>query len=83
MENLWSRIAVMWCRTFHPEPSWPFRGHYHCPACSRTYPVPWHEGVEFAIREGSDAIASGRVPRFGVFELQASELKTIHNSESL
>jgi hypothetical protein len=51
MRALWKRVSIGWCRTFHPAPSWPAHGHYYCPACLRVYPVPWHEGDDFARRE--------------------------------
>lgn len=47
MRSLWDRIAVAWCRMFHPEPSWPIHGRYCCPACLRSYPVPWQERYDF------------------------------------
>lgn len=47
MRALWNRFQIGWCRTFHPQPSWPAHGHYYCPACLRIYPVPWHEGDPF------------------------------------
>jgi hypothetical protein len=48
---LWNRVAIEWCRTFHPEPYWPVRGHYRCRVCLRSYGVPWREDDEFARRE--------------------------------
>jgi len=27
----------------HPDPMWPFKGHYICPKCQRKYPVPWEQ----------------------------------------
>ena len=27
----------------HPAPMWPVKGHYHCPVCLRSYPVPWEQ----------------------------------------
>ncbi|HTX40114.1 MAG TPA: hypothetical protein VME43_34080 [Bryobacteraceae bacterium] len=69
MRTFWSRLSIGWCRTFHPEPSWPAHGHYHCPACFRVYPVPWQEGDEFARRTLS-ASAHGSKPRFSVLQFQ-------------
>jgi hypothetical protein len=56
MRGLWDRAVVIWCRTFHPEPYWPVHGHYRCPACLRSYPVPWQEGDDFARRELSGTL---------------------------
>ena len=47
MRELGRRFSAGWCRTFHPRPFWPIHGHYLCPACMRTYPVPWSEGNRF------------------------------------
>ena len=44
MRELGWRFSARWCRTFHPKPFWPIHGHYQCPSCLRTYPVPWSEG---------------------------------------
>ena len=44
MRALWNRFAIAWCQLFHPDASWPLHGRYHCPACLRTYPVPWAQG---------------------------------------
>ncbi len=41
MTALGSRLAQLWCKAMHPAPMWPVNGHYYCPACLRTYPVPW------------------------------------------
>ena len=58
MRKIWNRISIGWCRKFHPEPSWPLSGHYHCPACLRVYPVPWEEGEKFLRQEGPAAHAA-------------------------
>jgi hypothetical protein len=34
-------LAEGWCHFMHPDPMWPVNGRYCCPACYRTYPVPW------------------------------------------
>jgi hypothetical protein len=34
-------LAEGWCHFMHPDPMWPVNGRYRCPACNRTYPVPW------------------------------------------
>jgi hypothetical protein len=34
-------LAEGWCHLMHPDPLWPVNGRYRCPACYRTYPVPW------------------------------------------
>lgn len=68
MQAFWNRISIGWCRTFHPEPSWPIHGHYHCSACLRMYPVPWHEGKDFAERQRTDP--SGRGRGFMVFSIE-------------
>lgn len=68
MRALWNRVSITWCRTFHPEPSWPIHGHYHCPACLRTYPVPWHEGN--GLRRATEANSAERHPALVVFEYQ-------------
>ena len=47
MRELGRRFSAGWCRTFHPRPFWPIHGHYQCPSCLRTYPVPWSEGDRF------------------------------------
>ena len=47
MRELGWRFSARWCRTFHPKPFWPIHGHYQCPSCLRTYPVPWSEGGRF------------------------------------
>ena len=62
MRTLWNRVSIGWCRMFHPDPSWPIHGHYHCPACMRLYPVPWHEG--------DDVVPHAAHPGFVVFEFQ-------------
>ena len=41
MKVLWSRMAELWCTFMHPDPMWPCRGYYRCPACLRAYRVPW------------------------------------------
>jgi len=67
MRALWNRFALEWCRTFHPEPSWPIHGHYYCPTCFRIYPVPWHEGVAFtrsALRATNGAAPNPSVVAF-------------------
>jgi hypothetical protein len=48
---LWNRVAIEWCRMFHPEPYWPVHGHYRCRVCLRHYAVPWQEDDAFARRE--------------------------------
>jgi len=63
---LWNRVSLRWCRTFHPEPSWPIHGCYHCPACLRIYPVPWHEGDDFVSKTDPE----GRREEFGMFVFQ-------------
>jgi hypothetical protein len=70
MRALWNRVSVGWCRAFHPEPSWPIHGHYHCPACLRIYPVPWYEGDDFARREIFKTDPSGRRKEFLVYAYQ-------------
>jgi hypothetical protein len=38
------RIKVFgsfWCRLMHDALMWPFRGHYRCRICNRSYTVPW------------------------------------------
>jgi len=62
MREIWNRISIGWCRMFHPEPSWPIHGQYHCPACLRLYLVPWEEGERFRRREGPTANAANRHP---------------------
>jgi hypothetical protein len=47
MKNLWSRLGEAWCKLAHPAPMWPVKGYYTCPACLRSYRVPWeHEQRE-------------------------------------
>ncbi len=41
MKSVRSRVATVWCKLMHPAPMWPVNGHYQCPACLRSYPVPW------------------------------------------
>jgi hypothetical protein len=48
MKAFWSWAAVTWCRTMHPDPMWPVKGHYQCPPCLRRYPVPWEAHVSTA-----------------------------------
>jgi hypothetical protein len=60
MRALWNRASIGWCRTFHPDPYWPAHGLYRCPACLRTYPVPWQEGDGLAHRERSRADPNDR-----------------------
>lgn len=67
MRALWNRASIGWCRMFHPEPYWPAHGHYHCPACLRSYPVPWQEGDDIARRKLSGTDPSIR--RRGFVEL--------------
>jgi streptomycin 6-kinase len=50
MRAFWDWLERLWCRAIHPDPMWPIHGHYGCPRCGRVYPVPWHEGDEFARR---------------------------------
>ena len=47
MREIGRRFSAGWCRAFHPKPFWPIHGHYQCPRCLRTYPVPWSEGDRF------------------------------------
>jgi hypothetical protein len=70
MRDLWNRVSIGWCRTFHSEPSWPAHGHYRCLACLRSYPVPWHEGDDFVRRENSKTDPSEKLAEFVVFEFQ-------------
>jgi hypothetical protein len=70
MRALWNRVSIGWCRTFHPEPSWPAHGHYRCPACLRAYPVPWHEGNDFLRRELLNTNSKESRPGFAVYEFQ-------------
>ena len=70
MRALWQRVSIGWCRTFHSEPFWPIHGHYYCPSCLRTYPVPWQEGKDFARRVTSAAGAREHHPGFVTFEFQ-------------
>jgi hypothetical protein len=51
MRGLWNRLSIGWCRMFHLEPFRPVHGHYRCPTCLRSYPVPWQEGDDFTGRE--------------------------------
>jgi len=41
IQTLFRRLAEGWCHLMHPDPLWPVNGRYRCPACYRTYPVPW------------------------------------------
>jgi hypothetical protein len=68
MRALWNRVSIIWCRIFHPAPTWPIHGHYHCPACLRTYPVPWYEGN--SLRRAAEASPAERQPALVVFEYQ-------------
>lgn len=68
MGALWNRFSIGWCKTFHGRPSWPTHGHYYCPSCLRTYPVPWHEGDAVA-RQGACGPLS-RSHGFTVFAFQ-------------
>jgi hypothetical protein len=70
MRAYWNRFSIEWCRAFHPEPSWPAHGHYHCPACLRIYPVPWQEGDDYLRRTISGTEPDGKHPRFVVFEFE-------------
>lgn len=70
MRAFWNRVSMEWCRTFHPDPSWPVHGHYHCPACSRIYPVPWPEGNDFARRENRGTDVAEPHSGFAAFEFQ-------------
>jgi len=42
----------------HPAPMWPVNGHYQCPVCLRSYPVPWEEGtqMEASLRPAAEAV---------------------------
>jgi len=70
MRALWNRASTEWCRMFHPAPTWPIHGHYHCPACLRTYPVPWNEGDDFLRRERAKSRAGDRQRGFVVLAFQ-------------
>ena len=70
MRTLWNRLSIAWCRTFHPAPRWPAHGCYHCPACFRAYPVPWHEGDDFLRRTMPVGDPKDRRPGFAVFEFE-------------
>ena len=70
MRALWNRFMIVWCRTFHPEPSWPFHGRYYCPSCLRVYPVPWQEGDDYLLREASKSGAEHGHRGFVVFAFQ-------------
>jgi len=41
IQNSIRSLAEGWCHFMHPDPLWPVKGRYRCPACYRTYPVPW------------------------------------------
>jgi hypothetical protein len=43
MKSLRFRLGALWCKSMHPAPMWPVHGHYQCPTCLRSYPVPWEE----------------------------------------
>lgn len=73
MRTTWNRISLGWCRIFHPEPSWPVHGHYHCPACFRTFPVPWLEGEDFLRRELSSIRSVRRPADFAVLDFQKDQ----------
>ena len=68
MRDLWSRVSIGWCQTFHPKPFWPTHGHYDCPACLRSYPVPWQEGTDFARRKFSETHPSWAASRGSCLE---------------
>jgi hypothetical protein len=70
MRAFWNHLSIRWCRIFHPRPSWPAHGHYHCPACFRIYPVPWREGDDFLRRSMCGTNPRSRQRQFIVFEFQ-------------
>jgi hypothetical protein len=41
MKSLRFELGTLWCKSMHPAPMWPAHGHYRCPTCLRSYPVPW------------------------------------------
>ncbi len=43
MKSLAEQLGRLWCKMTHPAPMWPVHGHYLCPACLRSYPVPWEQ----------------------------------------
>lgn len=48
MKSLRLRLGTLWCKSMHPAPMWPMNGHYQCPTCLRSYPVPWEHPRESA-----------------------------------
>lgn len=51
MRALWNCVSIGWCGMFHPEPSWPSNGHYHCPPVSVSIPCHGKRTVT-SFREG-------------------------------
>lgn len=45
LARLSSKASLIWCKVMHPAPMWPVKGHYICPTCQRSYPVPWEEPI--------------------------------------
>ena len=76
MRELGWRFSARWCRTFHPKPFWPIHGHYQCPSCLRTYPVPWSEGGRLNPANTADAVESRtRGSGIGIAQLFAGPSK--------
>lgn len=45
MARMWNKLEEAWCKLMHPDPMWPVKGMYRCPACLREYPVCWEQGI--------------------------------------
>lgn len=74
MKSLGSRLGRLWCQVMHPAPMWPVKGYYQCPACFRSYPVPWEHvvcsnGKQAAMAVSGDSRADAVGPRSAVAAL--------------
>ncbi len=68
MNTLWPKLTNLWCKAMHPAPMWPINGHYVCPRCLRSYPVPWEQPlpVSPAPEERTETIARSTAPAAAV-----------------
>ena len=49
LSGMYSEAGKVWCKMMHPDPMWPVKGKYICPACQRAYPVPWESKEEVEV----------------------------------
>lgn len=65
MKSVFSSLSRFWCQAMHPSPMWPVNGQYRCPACMRTYRVPWEDSPFSAVAAESHKSSAAEGYRTG------------------